>query len=51
MNISNELLRRRIYCPAIRPPTVSQPRLRVTATSSHSEEDIDTLLRILKEIL
>lgn len=50
MEISRALLDRRIYCPAIRPPTVTLPRLRVTVTAAHSESDIDTLLGVLKEM-
>jgi 7-keto-8-aminopelargonate synthetase-like enzyme len=51
MDISAALLDRYVYCPAIRPPTVIQPRLRVTVTAGHSEEDISALLSALEEIL
>lgn len=51
MDLSNALLQHRIYCPAIRPPTVALPRLRVTVTAAHNEDDIDTLLRTLEEFL
>ncbi len=51
MDISGALLRRLVYCPAIRPPTVTKPRIRVTVTAAHSEEDIDTLLKALEEII
>jgi len=36
-----------IYAPAIRPPTVKEPRLRLSVTASHSEEDIGRLLEAL----
>lgn len=36
-----------IYAPAIRPPTVKEPRLRITITAGHSEEDINSLLGVL----
>ncbi len=51
MNISNALLQRGVYCPAIRPPTVQQPRIRVTVTAAHSDEDIAALLGALEESL
>ncbi len=51
MDISSALQRRRLYCPAIRPPTVNQPRIRVTVTAAHTEEDIAVLLSALEEIL
>jgi 7-keto-8-aminopelargonate synthetase-like enzyme len=38
-----------IYVPAIRPPTVRKPRLRITVTASHTDEDIDRLLEALGE--
>lgn len=49
LNLSNYLLRHRIYAPAIRPPTVKIPRIRFTVTANHKEEDIDTLLDVLSE--
>ena len=51
MDIAGELKKRRVYCPAIRPPTVKQPRLRVTVTAAHSEENIAELLDALEEVL
>lgn len=51
MDLSNALLQRRIYCPAIRPPTVALPRLRATVTAAHCEDDIDALLRALGEAI
>lgn len=36
-----------IYAPAIRPPTVKAPRLRIAIKASHSEEDLNALVRAL----
>jgi 8-amino-7-oxononanoate synthase len=36
-----------IYAPAIRPPTVKEPRLRLTVTASQTEEDLNVLLHAL----
>lgn len=47
---SKLLFSRGFYAPAIRPPSVSVPRIRLTATASHTEEDIDSLLSTLREI-
>jgi len=51
MEVSSALQKRRVYCPAIRPPTVKQPRLRVTVTAAHSEDDIAVLLGALEDVL
>ena len=47
IGLSEGLLKEGIYAPAIRPPTVKEPRLRLTVTASHTEKDIDRLLRAL----
>ncbi len=50
-NVFSEFLKRKhIYAPAIRPPTVRIPRIRFSVLSSHTEQDIETLLNILKDI-
>ena len=36
-----------IYAPSIRPPTVKQPRVRITVTALHAGEDIERLLLAL----
>ncbi len=50
--ISNELFKKGIYVPAIRPPTVEEgkARLRISLTVSHEESDIDYLINILDTI-
>jgi 7-keto-8-aminopelargonate synthetase-like enzyme len=45
--LSRHLEERGIYAPAIRPPTVKVPRVRITVTAAHSEEDIRALLAAL----
>ncbi|HAM49578.1 MAG TPA: 8-amino-7-oxononanoate synthase [Nitrospiraceae bacterium] len=44
---SRYLYKKGIYVPAIRPPTVKEPRLRITVTAAHSAEDIDSLVHAL----
>ncbi len=44
MKFSEHLMKNHIYAPAIRPPTVKLPRIRLTVTAAHTEEDIDKLL-------
>ncbi len=52
IEISNELFKKNIYIPSIRPPTVEEgkSRLRISITVDHSESDIDYLLNILDTI-
>lgn len=49
--ISRCLEEKGIYVPAIRPPTVKVPRLRITVTASHTEDDIERLVEGLKTSL
>ncbi|MFN3478966.1 MAG: aminotransferase class I/II-fold pyridoxal phosphate-dependent enzyme, partial [Thermodesulfovibrionales bacterium] len=49
--ISRSLEEKGIYVPAIRPPTVKMPRLRITVTASHTEDDIKRLVEGLKTSL
>jgi 8-amino-7-oxononanoate synthase len=49
LRLSEYLYSKGIYVPAIRPPAVSVPRLRITVTAAHTMEQIDTLVRILKK--
>jgi len=48
--ISQYLLKKGIYAPAIRPPTVKEPRIRLNITASHTDEDIERLIQALKEV-
>jgi len=47
--ISKRLFARGIYAPAIRPPTVKEPRIRINITAGHTEADIERLIQALKE--
>ncbi|MBI4822807.1 MAG: 8-amino-7-oxononanoate synthase [Nitrospirae bacterium] len=49
IKLSSELMQKGIYAPSIRPPTVKTPRIRLTVTASHTDEDIEILLRALKD--
>lgn len=50
-NIFSEILKKNyIYAPAIRPPTVKIPRIRFSVIASHTAQDIDILLNILRDI-
>ncbi|MCL5422736.1 MAG: 8-amino-7-oxononanoate synthase [Nitrospirae bacterium] len=49
LNLSQYLYERGIYVPAIRPPTVKEPRVRLTVTAAHTEEDISSLIRALSD--
>ena len=50
--VSNELLKKGIYIPAIRPPTVEEgrSRLRISISVDHEESDIEYLINILDTI-
>ncbi|MBZ0158062.1 MAG: 8-amino-7-oxononanoate synthase [Alphaproteobacteria bacterium] len=50
LRFAEQLGKHRIYAPAIRPPTVAQPRIRLTVTAAHTFEDIDALLGALASI-
>ncbi|MBF0487360.1 MAG: 8-amino-7-oxononanoate synthase [Nitrospirae bacterium] len=49
LRISGRLLEMGIYVPAIRPPTVKTPRLRISISASHEQEDIAHLANALAE--
>lgn len=51
LRLSQYLYEKGIYAPAIRPPTVKEPRVRVTVTAAHSEEDIKALADALSSAL
>ena len=49
LRIEKHLFSHGIYAPAIRPPTVKEPRLRITITAAHTNEDIEQLIDTLKQ--
>ena len=49
LRLSEFLYENGVYVPAIRPPTVREPRLRITVTAAHRKKHIDTLLSLLKK--
>lgn len=49
LRISQHLFRNGIYAPAIRPPAVKDPRIRITVTAAHTEEDIKRLTDVLSK--
>jgi 8-amino-7-oxononanoate synthase len=50
LSISKYLYKKGIYAPAIRPPTVTDPRIRITVTAAHTDQDIEKLIEILREV-
>jgi 8-amino-7-oxononanoate synthase len=51
LDVSGQLFDKGIYAPAIRPPVVDTPRLRLTVTASHTKEDLMRLSETLKTAL
>ena len=49
LHLSQRLYEAGIYVPAIRPPTVKEPRIRITVTAAHSKEHIGALVETLAE--
>jgi 8-amino-7-oxononanoate synthase len=47
LELSGRLRREGVFAPAIRPPTVREPRLRLSVTAAHSAEDIERLIEAL----
>lgn len=47
LHISRHLMENGIFAPAIRPPSVKEPRIRITVTSAHTSEDIERLIGAL----
>lgn len=47
LHLSQRLYEEGFYVPAIRPPTVKEPRLRITVTAAHSKEHIGSLVEAL----
>lgn len=49
LNLSRFLFRGGVYAPAIRPPTVREPRIRITASAAHTHVHIERLLELVKK--
>jgi 8-amino-7-oxononanoate synthase len=47
LKLSSLLLKKGIYAPAIRPPTVKDPRIRITVSAAHTDKHIQLLLNTL----
>lgn len=50
IHASNILKAHHIFAPVIRPPTVKIPRIRLTATAAHTEEEIEILASALEKL-
>lgn len=50
MAVLQELLRANIVASAIRRPTSPTPRIRIAINASHTYDDLDNLIRVLKKI-
>ncbi|OHE55812.1 MAG: 8-amino-7-oxononanoate synthase [Thermodesulfovibrio sp. RBG_19FT_COMBO_41_18] len=50
LRISRHLYEKGLFAPAIRPPTVIEPKIRITVTASHTDEDIEKLIEALKKV-
>ncbi|MGE5894547.1 MAG: aminotransferase class I/II-fold pyridoxal phosphate-dependent enzyme [bacterium] len=50
-SLSRTLWEQGMYAPVIRPPTVKQPRIRLSVTASHTEADLDMLLDALERFV
>lgn len=48
LRIGERLFGQGIFAPAIRPPSVKEPRIRITVTAAHTDEDIERLIEALK---
>ena len=49
VRMSNYLFDRGVYAPAIRPPTVEEPRIRIVVTAAHEEKHLTRLALLLKQ--
>jgi 8-amino-7-oxononanoate synthase len=49
LRISRHLFEKGIFAPGIRPPTVKEPRIRISITAAHTGEDIERLVEALRE--
>ena len=53
LQVADELMARGMFVPAIRPPSVPRggSRLRVTLCSEHTDEEVESLIRGLRELI
>jgi 8-amino-7-oxononanoate synthase len=51
LKASKSLYESGIYAPAIRPPTVKRPRLRITVCAGHGRGDIKELVKALEDLI
>jgi 8-amino-7-oxononanoate synthase len=51
LKLSGTLYEKGIHAPAIRPPTVVKPRIRLTVTAAHTEEDIERVIAAINSAI
>jgi 8-amino-7-oxononanoate synthase len=51
LELSDRLLKKGFFVPAIRPPTVPTSRLRITVMATHTSEQIHQFLNVFKEVM
>ncbi len=44
LHLSAQLLKKKLWCPAIRPPTVKRARLRLTSNASWDDDDLERII-------
>jgi 8-amino-7-oxononanoate synthase len=49
LRLSGFLYERGIYAPAVRPPSVREPRIRITVSAAHTKKDIAALIDALRD--
>ena len=49
VRLSQFLFEHRVYAPAIRPPTVKEPRIRIVVTAVHEKKHLKRLVSLLKQ--
>jgi len=49
VRISQFLFEHGVYAPAIRPPTVKEPRIRIVVTASHQKKHLNRLVSLLEQ--
>lgn len=49
LRMSQFLFEHGVYVPAIRPPTVKEPRLRIVVTAAHEKKQLEKLVSLLKQ--